>query len=372
VRLGFAGSWCRTLGASAGRASGERLRGGEPDSVSSPALAVAFTGLHDDRPGAPAHRSLLWGVRNMSLRYMSLAISLIAACFGASAHATTFFVASNGSDAAACSQPAPCATIANALNNALPNDTIVCVDAVSDTAFTITKSIDIECSGARAVMRDGIAGGASILINIPVSPNTDPLRTVRLRGIIINGAVQTARFVPRGIDIVSAAVVSIEDVVVSDVIQQGIIDRRTGGQTKLFVIDSIIRNNGGPGIVAAAAAVGIVALDNVRSENNGYGIAVASGNNVSISRSVFSGNSNAGVEGDAGAQVVVDNSTITHNNIGVQSGSSVRMSNNNIAFNNAAISGVSGTFGNNRFSGNGTIGTAPTPLGGASSDLGQQ
>ena len=96
------------------------------------------------------------------------------------------------------------------------------------------------------------------------------------------------------------------------------------------------------------------------------------GNNVSIGRSVFSGNSVAGVEGDAGAQIVVDNSTISHNGIGVQSISSVRMSNNNIAFNNTAISGDVGTFGNNRFSGNGAIGTAPTPLGGASSDLGQQ
>jgi CoA-transferase family III/Right handed beta helix region len=198
------------------------------------------------------------------------------------------------------------------------------------------------------------------------------LRTVRLRGISINGADGNTKFSPKGIHIVSAAVVSIEDCVVSDVQQQGILDERTGGQTRLYITDSIIRNNGGPGIVAAAAATGIVALDNVRSENNLYGIAVATGNNVSISRSVFTGNSSAGVEGDAGAQVVVDNSTITHNNIGVQSASSVRMSNNNIAFNNTAISGVSGTFGNNRFSGNGTIGTGPTPLGGASSDLGQQ
>ena len=113
-------------------------------------------------------------------------------------------------------------------------------------------------------------------------------------------------------------------------------------------------------------------VDNVRSENNAYGIAAASGNNVSISHSVLSGNSNAGVEGDAGAQIVVDNSTITHNSIGVQSASSIRLSNNDIAFNNTAVSGSSGTFGNNRFSGNGSIGTAPTPLGGASSDLGQQ
>jgi hypothetical protein len=47
-------------------------------------------------------------------------------------------------------------------------------------------------------------------------------------------------------------------------------------------------------------------------------------------------------------------------------------SNNNIAFNKTAISGATGTFGNNRFSGNLSAGTAPSPLGGATSDLGQQ
>jgi hypothetical protein len=304
----------------------------------------------------------------MSLRYMFLGILLFAIGVAAPAHANSLFVASNGNDVGACTRTAPCLSIGAAINLAFPNDTIICLDPVSNGGFSITKSIDIDCSGARATIRDG----SSILITLPVAAPDDPLRTVRLRGISINGAFGNAKVVTRGIEITSAAVVSIEDCVISDVIQQGIFDHRTGGQTKLFVTDSIVRNNGGPGIVAAAAAVGIVALDNVRSENNGYGIAVASGNNVVINRSVFSGNTNAGVEGDAGAQVVVNNSTISHNNIGVQSGSSVRLSNNDIAFNNAALSGVSGTFGNNRFSGNGTIGTVPTPLGGASSDLGQQ
>jgi hypothetical protein len=101
-------------------------------------------------------------------------------------------------------------------------------------------------------------------------------------------------------------------------------------------------------------------------------MAAASGNNVVINRSVLSGNSNAGVIGDVGAQIIVDNSTISHNNIGVISNQSVRLSNNNIAFNATAVSGSSGTFGNNRFSGNGTIGTPPAALGGASPDLGQQ
>ncbi|HEY5131575.1 MAG TPA: right-handed parallel beta-helix repeat-containing protein [Bradyrhizobium sp.] len=307
----------------------------------------------------------------MSLKYMFQAILFLAIGVAAPAHAGTQFVASNGTDSVSCTRTAPCANLFQALLNASPNDTIICLDPVVNAGLSITKSIDIECSGARAVLRDGFNVDAAIFISIPVS-GSDPFRTVRLRGITINGAISTFRFTPRGIDIVSAAMVSIEDVVVSDVSQQGIFDGRTGGQTKLYIKDSIIRNNGGPGIVAAAAAVGIVVLDNVNSENNAYGIAVATGNNVVINRSVFSGNTNAGVEGDAGAQVVVDNSTITHNNIGVQSGLSVRLSNNNIAFNNTAISGVSGTFGNNRFSGNGTIGTVPTPLGGASSDLGQQ
>jgi Right handed beta helix region len=308
----------------------------------------------------------------MSLRYMFLAILLLFAVgVDAPAQADFHYVSSTGTDSASCSPTAPCLTMNRALFNAQPNDTIVCVDGGIGLSLQIFKSIDIDCSGSRAFIRDNTQNNAAIEINIPVSAS-DPFRTVRLRGISILGAVATSRFISVGINIISAAVVSIEDCVISDVAQQGIFDHRTGGQTKLFITDSIIRNNGGPGIVAAAAATGIVALDNVRSENNLYGIAVATGNNVSINRSQFSGNTNAGVEGDAGAQVVVDNSTITHNNIGVQSGSSVRISNNNIAFNNTAISGTSGTFGNNRFSGNGTIGTAPTPLGGASSDLGQQ
>jgi len=134
----------------------------------------------------------------------------------------------------------------------------------------------------------------------------------------------------------------------------------------------LLFGNGGAGIVAASAAVGATVLDNVTSQNNTYGIAAATGNNVVINRSVFSANSAAGIEGDPGAQIAVNNSTISHNNVGVESNSSVRLSNNDIAFNSLAISGASGTFGNNRFSGNGSIGTPPTPLGGATSDVGQQ
>jgi hypothetical protein len=60
--------------------------------------------------------------------------------------------------------------------------------------------------------------------------------------------------------------------VISNVRQQGINDHPTGGQTKLFITDTVISGNGGPGIVFGAQG-GTHVLDNVRSENNAYGVA---------------------------------------------------------------------------------------------------
>jgi hypothetical protein len=50
----------------------------------------------------------------------------------------------------------------------------------------------------------------------------------------------------------------------------------------------------------------------------------------------------------------------------------VRLSNTDVAFNSTAISGGTGSFGNNRLSGNGTPGTNLIPLGGPSSDVAQK
>ena len=315
-----------------------------------------------------------------TIAFASVAL-LFAALTASPGNAVTLYVAANGTGAAPCFSNAPCPNLATALSAAAPGDNIFCLSSPDRVALSITKSITIDCSGARAPIRDAsVLGSGSakvgIVINIAVS-TADPLRTVRLRGLTVDGAISgntfsSGSFYDRGIEIQAAAAVYIEDCVIANVNQQGIYDNRTGGQTKLFIKDTIVSGNGGVGICACAGATGIVVLDNVRMENNLYGLAAATGNNVVINRSVMSGNTNAGVEGDGGAQIVVNNSAISHNNIGVASSQSIRLSNNDIAFNNTAVSGSSGTFGNNRFSGNGTIGTPPAALGGASSDLGQQ
>lgn len=309
----------------------------------------------------------------MLLRYAFLTVFLIAVCADSPARAYDYYVSASGSNSNSCnSSTSPCLTLDGALGKTAVNDTIVCLGPVASGALQITKSIEIDCSGGPAELTQVyyVDNNEQISINIPVSAG-DPFRTVRLRGVTVVSYQQGIR-IDRGIDIKAASAVFLEHVIVSGAGKQGIFDERTGGQGRLYVTDSIIRDGTGPGIVAAAPATSITVLDNVRLENNLYGLAAATGNNVVISRSVLSGNTTAGVEGDPGAQIVVDNSTISHNVTGVHSNSSVRISNNNIAFNGTAISGSSGTFGNNRFSGNGTIGTPPSPLGGASSDLGQQ
>jgi hypothetical protein len=317
------------------------------------------------------------------LRMIALAsVALVSAALTPSrSDAGTYYVDGSAPTAnATCLASAPCSTISKALSNTGPGDAIICLSAPDRDALTIKNSVTIDCSAARGAVRDfsaTISGPkVGIVINIPVA-STDPLRTVRLLGLTIDGTGSTTfspsgRTYDRGIEIIAASAVHIEDCVISNVNQLGIYDHRTGGQTKLFITDTIISGAGGAGIVFGAQGPGTNVLDNVRSENNAYGIATAVGNNVLINRSVFSGNSVAGIVGDSGSQIAVNNSTISHNNMGVQSVSSVRLSNNDIAFNSVAISGPSGTFGNNRLSGNSAAGTVPTPVASSSGEFGQQ
>lgn len=294
------------------------------------------------------------------------------------------FIASYGDDAANCAATTPCRTLATAAGVIGANGRITCLDGGNFQPFTITKSLTVNCDTGHSYIGSGGAGLTGITISIPVGAS-DPLRTVRIRGLGIYGAASSTgtggtggggagitRTMPRGIFITSAAVVYLERMVVSDAQQQGVLDQRSGGQTRLYVTDSIISSNAGAGISPASGAVGMTVLDNVRLENNLYGLAAAGGNSVVINRSVISGNTNAGIEGDPGALIAVNNSIISHNGTGVESNGSVRLSNNDIAFNRTAVSGPAGSFGNNRFSANDSFGSALVPLGPASSDVGQQ
>jgi hypothetical protein len=305
----------------------------------------------------------------MLLRYFLLTLSLMAVCAGSPSHAQNYesYVAFTGNDANPCTHGSPCQSFFAALAKTGAGGSISCIDApltvIPAFPITIRASVTIDCTGAAYSF---VAGGCcnAFTINLPQS---DTLQTVRLRGFTINGIGSGGR----GIEIDAASIVILEDMKIIQESQQGVADIRTS-PGELRITNTAISRNAAAGVGVAGAVGNVAILDNVTLDGNQYGVAAANGNNVTVSRSILSRNSVAGVEGDNGAQIVVDRSTISQNAVGVVSNSSVRISNNNIAFNGTAISGFAGTFGNNRFSGNGSFGTNLTPLGGATSDLGEQ
>ena len=236
-------------------------------------------------------------------------LALFAVSAPAQAQATRTWVSGVGDDLNPCSRTAPCKTFAGAISKTFINGEIDCLDPGGYGAVTITKSITIDCTGTYgSILASGTTG---VTISIAVNAN-DPFRTVRLRGLSINGSGASGtigtRTGVRGVKILDAAVVEIEDSVISDFTTAGIQDSRTSTGGKLMIRNSVIRDVTGTGIGAGGAGPNNVTIENVHSINNGFGIAAATGNRVNIKRSVFSGNTTAGVEADLGGQVGMDNS----------------------------------------------------------------
>ena len=282
------------------------------------------------------------------------------------AQATRTWVSGVGDDVpGVCSRTQPCKTFAAALSVTDTNGEINCIDPGGFGTLTINKSITIDCSGTfGGIVAAGING---ITINLTASPA--PLKSVALRGLNINGAGSAGQAGLRGVSILSASLVTLDNVVISNFTQQGVADVRAA-PGRLFIRNSVVRNNTGVGILAAGATGTNVSIENTHSINNALGLATGNGNAVKITRSLFSGNS-TGIEADAGGVVGVDNTTVNFNGIGLQTGGTIWFAETDISFNSAAISGPTISFGDSKIYGNSIAGTAPT-VGAATSDHGKQ
>jgi hypothetical protein len=304
------------------------------------------------------------------LAFAGTTLALFAVSAPAHAQATRTWVSGVGDDLNPCSRTAPCKTFAGAISKTFINGEIDCLDPGGYGAVTVTKSITIDCTGTfGSILASGTTG---VTISIAVNAN-DPFRTVRLRGLSINGSGASGtigtRTGVRGVRILDAAVVEIEDSVITDFVTAGIQDSRTTTGGKLMIRNTVIRDVTGSAIGVAGANPNNISVENVHALSSGFGLAAATGNRVSIARSVFAAN-NIGVEGDAGSQVGLENSLVSANNTGLQNAGTMSLSNTSIFFNSTGISGATTSFGNNRILG-GAPGTAPT-VGAPTTDHGQQ
>jgi hypothetical protein len=267
----------------------------------------------------------------------------------AHAQASRTWVSGVGDDANPCSRTAPCKTFAGAISKTAAAGEINCLDPGGFGGVTITKSITLNCHEVFGSIL--VAGSNGILI---AAAATD---RVVLRNLQIQGLLGTNNPGTNGIRISSAAVVSIEDCVITQFSLQGISDARTNANGKLFIKNTTVSHNTGNGIATGAAAPHSVTIENTTVVNSSTGAAFGNGTLAMISRSNFSGNS-VGVEADPGGGANIDSTVISGNtSIGIQGNNNIRISNTDVTFNATGFSGTTVSYQNNRLQGNTTFGT---------------
>lgn len=175
----------------------------------------------------------------------------------AQAQATRTWVSGVGDDINPCSRTAPCKTFAGAISKTTTGGEISVLDSGGFGAVTITKSITIDGTG----MLSGILASATTGININITAAADEAKSVRLRGLSINGAGNGVQ----GIRVMAANRVFVEDTVIDGFATNGI----TVEAGQVFVRNTTIRNNAGAGISVApgGAQVGITDVSLVFNGN---------------------------------------------------------------------------------------------------------
>jgi hypothetical protein len=280
---------------------------------------------------------------------------------------SVFWVASYGSDAAVCSQAAPCLTFQGAFNKGGVAE-INCLTGGSYGAFTITASITVDCGTGNIGTIFTTAGNG-------ITINTGPGAIVVLRHLSLNGdgsalsGIFAAAF-PSGTLIV-------EDCMIQGFhAANGIYFAPTSGRGLLQVSNSQIFDNlNGIFVYPASGQVASVTLNRVELVANlQVGLLLAGAGIVAgtMRHSVAGENGTSGVYTNA-SQVyftVEESSIVANLGVGintVSAGSVVSVGASTIGGNGTGVKANSGSlisFGNNQMSANGINGsfTATTPL----------
>jgi hypothetical protein len=227
--------------------------------------------------------------------------------------ATRTWVSGVGDDVNPCSRTAPCKTFAGAISKTATNGEINCLDPGGYGAVTITKSITIDCSGTfGSILASGMPQG--ILVNISGNPS-DPHKTVRLRGLSINGVGVNAGVGTNtggnGIKIADAATVIVENVLIAGFSQSGILVANSG-DVKVVVSGSSIRNNTGGGISGNPTGTADITVSNSLLTQNGTAITAGANSIFRLSGSTIAFNT-AGLSAPAGKIFSFKNNTIDGN-----------------------------------------------------------
>jgi hypothetical protein len=285
---------------------------------------------------------------------LALAASPLLSAGPAQAQATRTYVSGTGKDGSACPVTSPCKTFQAALAATAAGGEIYVLNSANYGPVTINKAVTITSEGAVAGVL--ATSGAGITINAGASD------VVNLRGLDIDGGASGGV----GIQFTAGKALIIQKSVVRGFTSVGISFAPSGAST-LFVSDTVATNNATNGILIAGSGTVGGALSRVTATGNGVGI-FASGANVNLTIiNTVAANNNYGV-GASAAAVMVRNSTISNNAIGIAADQSalVRVDQSTVTANGTGWQASNGgqvqSYGSNNVSGNTTDGTPTTTV----------
>ena len=305
-----------------------------------------------------------------SLRLVVAMLCGMFLCGLAHAQATRTWVSGVGDDANPCSRTAPCRTFAGAISKTAAGGTIDVLDPGAFGAVTITKSITIEA--------DGSIGSVSASGSNGITINAAPADLVTLRGLKIVGLGSTTPGL-RGINLVNAGSLVIEDVQIENFTIAGIDLSLLSSAATVNVRDTVVRNCGSttPSTGGIVIKPGALASANVNLERVQIFSSVQSGlyidgatapASVNVRNSVVSTTAGDGLVvtgGPFATQLMLEDVLVSENAqagvLAIGSGALIRMSNSTISGNLQGIQTTTGgqviSFGNNRIRGNVTDGS---------------
>jgi len=213
-------------------------------------------------------------------------IAWIAACLLPFAATTAFaatqrtFVKSIGIDNPTCALNAPCRTFGAAIAATSPGGEVIVLDSAGYGAVTIFQSVSI-------IAPPGIYAGISVATGTGITVN-NPNAKVILEGLTINGTGGDSGIrLPQG-------ELHVNRCSVANMLLDGISSNPIG-PARLFVHDSVIRDNGGVGIKLSKNVIAVI--DGVHVVNNkNNGIEADQSTSLSVTNSEMSSNGGSGLE----------------------------------------------------------------------------
>jgi hypothetical protein len=176
---------------------------------------------------------------------MSAALAGWVSCAGhVQAQASRAFVSAQGADGNSCSFTAPCRTFQHAHDSLAPGGEIDVLDPAGYGSLVINRPISIQGHGFAGV---SATSGSAITIN------AGPGDKINIRGVLIDG-LGAAQI---GIALNTGGALKLQDCMIRNFVQFGI-RFNAGASGNLSVIDTLVADVGGTGILANAPASGVV------------------------------------------------------------------------------------------------------------------